>query len=206
MLLRWVEYLTKPLVQQRYLEHFNRIEVLELSCALHLRSKTRCKNPKSSAACKVFIKHAIVMQVNMFQSFIWLESWWEKRVTVSRCLTRIFKINFCLTVGRRATEVIRVTHLFSTVVCQPFPAEKWSFLLWKGAWAEIAWHNHLFGSGEYSQTATESPLCSTACTMARSAWALIPQTDSESVLWDAATVWLMSFIYSVHLYLWSSAC
>lgn len=46
----------------------------------------------------------------------------------------------------------------STVICQPLPAEKWSFRDWRGTWAEIGWHSHLFGSGEYSQTAAQSPL------------------------------------------------
>lgn len=63
----------------------------------------------------------------------------------------------------------------SVVICQPLPAEKWSFLDWSSIWAEIAWHNHLFGSGDQSQTATQSQLCSRACTMARSYRTLIPQ-------------------------------
>lgn len=76
----------------------------------------------------------------------------------------------------------------SIVVCQQLPAEKWSFLSWRGIWTEIAWHNHLFGSCEYSQTATQSLLCSRACTMARSYWTLIPQRCSEAQLWYTGTV------------------
>lgn len=43
------------------------------------------------------------------------------------------------------------------VVCQPLATEKWSSLVCRGIWTEIAWHRHLFGSGEYTQTATQHP-------------------------------------------------
>lgn len=76
----------------------------------------------------------------------------------------------------------------SIVFCQQLPAEKWSFLSWRGIWTEIAWHDHLFGSCEYSQTATQSLLCSRACTMAKSYWTLIPQRCSEAQLRYTATV------------------
>lgn len=62
----------------------------------------------------------------------------------------------------------------SRVVRQPPPTEKWSFLDWRGIWTEIAWHHHLFGSGEYGQTATRWLLRGRARTVARSDWTLIP--------------------------------
>lgn len=68
----------------------------------------------------------------------------------------------------------------SVVVCQPLATEKWSFLVWRGIWTEIAWHNHLFGSGEYTQTATQPLLCSQARAVARSCWTLIPHGGSKS--------------------------
>lgn len=68
----------------------------------------------------------------------------------------------------------------SIVVCQPLATEKWSFLVWRAIWTEIAWHNHLFGSGEYTQTATQSLLCSQTRALARSCWTLIPHRGSKS--------------------------
>lgn len=110
------------------------------------------------------------------------QSAYRKHLTVSRRTVCIFKINFCLAVGCNATEVIGVTHLPPQSFASLLPAEKWSLLHWRGIWTEIAWHNHLFGSGEYSQTATQSLLHSGACTMARSYRTLIPQKHSEALL------------------------
>lgn len=72
----------------------------------------------------------------------------------------------------------------SRVVRQPPQTEKWSFLDWRGIWTEIAWHRHLFGSGEYGQTATRWLLWGRARTVARSDWTLIPHRRRKAGIPD----------------------